>query len=161
MEFKEIFDILKNQQQIEFEVRFGYFTKNKSFISGIKESVFESLRNSYEYQNHKFQIIETKSYEKFPGTMIETLMESAWKYRNLRKVKKVFIKTKQKIKNIDDHKLNVRFALNTETYEYPELKENVMKILEKETPSFIRYKERHVIPLDDSFELHLTKTIQN
>ena len=54
----------------------------------------------------------------------------------------------------------LKCGIGEEVYEqYPELKENVMKILEKETPSFIRYKERHVIPLDDSFELHLTKTI--
>lgn len=161
MQFNRIFEILRNQQQIEFEVRFGYFTNNKLFISGIKESVFESLRNKYDYQKHKFQIIETKSYEKFPGTMIETLMESPWKYRNLRKVQKVFIKNKTKIQNIDDYQSNVRYALNKETYQYAELNENIMKVIEKEQPNFIRFKERHVIPLDDNFELHLTKTIQN
>jgi len=161
MNLKKIFDILKNEQQIEFEVRFGYFNKNKSFISGIKENVFETLRNKYDYQNHKFQIIETKSYEKFPGTMIETIMESPWKYRNLRKVQKDFIKNKNKIQNIDDYQSNVRYALNKETYQYAELNENIMKIIGKENPTFYRYKERHVIPLDENFELHLTKVIEN
>lgn len=161
MQFKQIFDILKNQQEIEFEVRFGYFTQNKSFISSIKENVFETLRNHYEYQNHKFQMIETSSYEKFPGTMIESLMESPWKYRNLRKVKKIFIKNKQKIQNIDDHKNSIRYALNKEVYQYPELNEKMMTVLQKEKPSFTRFKERHVIPLNDNLELHLTKVYQN
>lgn len=163
MEIKQIFNIIKNKPKIdyEFEVRFGYFTNNKSFIPGIKPNVFETLRNIYNYKNHKYQVIETKYYENFPGVMIESIQEGLWKYRNLKRIKKTFIKNKQKIKNIDNYKFNIRYALNKEIYQYPELNPDMMKRIEKQKPSMIRLKERHIIPLDNNFELHITKTLQN
>lgn len=154
-----LFQKIKNQPNlnIEFEVRFGYFSKSGSFIPGVKENIFKTLQNYYNYENNKLQIIETKIFEKFPNKMIETIEEGPYKMRNLRRVKKTFIKSKKKIDKYDDIKNDLRYAYNHEELQYAELNKDIMKILNNTKPSMIRKKERNVIVLDNSFELHLTK----
>lgn len=151
----------KPQSGYEFEIRFGYFTSNNRFVSGVKSNVFESLKNIYNYKQSKFQEIETKYYNKFPNTMLESIKEGPYKYKNIDKIEKKYIKTKKKVVNIDNKQLGIRFAINQEQMMIAELNEKLLTILNRENPDLIRKKERYVIKLSSEFELHLTKILQN